>query len=112
MNSKELDMWKNGVDEHLQLVKQVVDERIALKTHMEEHLRGFFDGFVEIDFSQNLDVISLKWAYETSPIIKNDIIGNLGMDWEITTDYNDDAFKVVVIRIYPFGIPMEEDSGD
>lgn len=111
MNSKELDLWRNGVDEHLELVKQVVDERVALKTHIESHLRDFFDGFSEIDFSQKLDVITLKWDYKVSPIIKTDVIADLGMDWIITNGYNDDAFNVIVIEVYPFGIPAE-DEGD
>ena len=109
MNPQELEMWKKGVSEHLDLVDQVINERVSLKTLFKEHLKEFFD-FNEIDFSRNFDVITLKWEKDANPIIKSNI-SQLGMDWEITTGRDDSAFSVVEVIVYPFGIPME-DKGD
>lgn len=112
MNSKELEIWLDGVCEHTSQVKNLIDERREFKRIMEEHLRQFFDGFSEIDFSQKFDVIKLEWAYNHSPIIKNEKLAELGMDWEICSEMNCDAFHVVLIKVYPYGIPDRCDTGD
>lgn len=110
MNSEELEMWKDGVFEHCHYLETLVNDRKTLKGLIEEHLKQFFD-WDEIEYSKDFDVITMKWAHDAQPVIYNTKIGELGMDWIIKAEYDDLAYRIVVIEIYPFGLPVE-DVGD
>lgn len=103
-----LENWRKAVKEHETLKNSLSEDEKVLKEHLESHLRRFFDGFIEIDFSENFEKITLKWYKQNTPHISNEIIHELGMDWVITVGRDECAYSIVQIEVYPFG--LEEDS--
>lgn len=110
MNKEELRRWQDGVLEHCQNVQDMIRERNLLKEHFEEHLSNFFD-WNSIKYDKDFNKIELSWEYGHNPVIKQDI-GDLGMEWIIRADYDDKAFRIVVIEVYPFGLPEIEEEED
>jgi len=103
MNKEQFQEWQKGVKEHISHLNNTVEERKILKEILENHLKQFFN-FDEIEYDREFQKILLKWDRIANPVIRNDNIGNLGMDWIIRADYDDQAFRIVVIEIYPFGL--------
>ena len=111
MDKDTLEQWKDGVMEHTINVQQMIKERKLLKKHIEEHLSQFFK-WNDIDYSKDFDVITLKWDRDVNPVIKKEKIHELGIDWIIRAGYDDQAFRIVVIELYPFGLPKEGEIVD
>ena len=107
MNLEEFRTWQDGVCEHIRMLDQMVDDRKILKEIIEKHLKQFFD-YDDIEYDREFNKITLKWDKGTSPVIKNDMIADLHMDWIIRADYDDNAFRVVVVEVYPFGLDEGE----
>ena len=57
-----------------------------------------------IDFKTDLSEILIIYPREVNPIIKPEKIHKLGMDWIIEAGYDKDAYRIVVIKLYPFGV--------
>ena len=110
MNKEELRRWQDGVLEHCKNVQDMIRERNLLKKHFEEHLSNFFD-WHSIKYDKDFNKIELSWEFGHNPVIKQDI-GDLGMEWIIRADYDDKAFRIVVIEVYPFGLPEIEEEED
>ena len=107
MNTDELSSWRDGVNEHISMVDTLVNDRKILKNLIEEHLKQFFD-WDSIEYNKDFSEITMKWDKDCHPIIKHEKINELMMDWCISVGYDDNAFRIVVIEVYPFG--LEEDS--
>lgn len=99
----DLEKWKRGVEEHIEVVDQTLKDRKLLKESFEEHLSKVFD-WNEISYNRDFTVIKLYYEYGVSPIIRSDKVSELGMDWLIKSDYDCKANRVVVIEVYPWGI--------
>ena len=99
----DLEKWRTGVKEHIEVVDQTIKDRDLLKKAIEEHLSKVFE-WESIKYNRDFSVISLYWAYGESPVIRSDKVSELGMDWLIKADYDDSANRVVVIEVYPWGI--------
>lgn len=99
---EEIRVWRNDVMTHTRTVETIVHDRVILKSCIEEHLKQFFN-WDKIEYDRIFNKITLKWSKENNPIIRHDKIHELGMDWEIRTDYDDEAFGIVAIDVYPFG---------
>ena len=109
MEESELSAWREGVMEHINTVDTIVNDRKILKTHIKNHLLQFFD-FDEWRCNRDFSVITLVWDKDKNPVIRNDKIDELGMDWIIHVGYDAQAFKRVEVTVYPFGIVEEEDD--
>ena len=107
MDNQALDMWKEAVFVHTKQRNELVNDRKEIKSRLEAHLKQFFDydsiEYCDFDFNK----IKLKWKRNVSPVISENI-GDLGMPWIISTGYDDGAFSIVIIEVYPFG--MEENE--
>jgi hypothetical protein len=108
MDSDEFKQWQDAVLLHCQERDRIVNDRRELKSLFEAHLKQFFD-FDSIEFDKDFNVITLKWKKDVSPIIK-DNIGELGMEWVISSGYDDMAFGIVVVEVYPFGMEVLEEE--
>ena len=107
MNHDELDLWREAVFIHCKERDELVNDRREIKSRLEAHLKKFFsfDEIVYCDF--NFNKIELKFDKDVSPVIPQNI-GELGMEWIISTGYDNKAFSIIVIEIYPFGINENE----
>ena len=105
----EIENWKSSVNNHREYLNTIIEVRKTLKNQMEEHLKSVFD-YNSIEFSTDLSVITMSWLPYTSPIIYHDKICDLNMDWVIEADYDDRANRIVVIKVYPFGVTGEVDN--
>lgn len=105
MNTEEFKQWQDAVLMHCQERDRIVNDRIELKKVLEAHLQQFFK-YDSIDFDKDFNKITLKWSKEVSPVIKENI-KDLGMEWIISTGHDDMAFNIVVVEVYPFGVPEE-----
>ena len=103
MDSDELRQWQDAVMVHCQERDRIVNDRIELKKVLEAHLKQFFK-YDSIHFDKDFNKITLKWAKEVSPVIRSNI-KELGMEWIISTGHDDMAFNIVVVEVYPFGVP-------
>ena len=99
----ELETWKKAVNEHIDMLNSLVDDRKSLKKSIEEHLKSCFE-WDDIEYNRDFSVITLKWDKDTSPVIYHDKISELGMDWSIHADYDENAFKIIVVEVYPWGV--------
>ena len=108
MNADRLDTWKDSVREHSRMMATLVNDSLVIKKLMIDYLKQYFD-FDEIQFSNDFTRISLKWSYEHEPFINPEELSCLGMEFIITHDYSETLGHGVVIEVYPFGLPMEED---
>ena len=109
MNSEQLADWRIDVGHHLETLEMMINDRKILKNLMEEHLKSVFH-YDDIEYNRDFSVITLKWEKHTNPIINHDAIRDFGMDWEISTGYDDRAFSIVVVKVYPFGVTGEDDN--
>lgn len=107
MTPDDLQQWKNNVNTHIDYLNCIVDARKSLKKTIEDHLRVCFN-WDDIEYNRDFSVITLKWDKENNPIIRAENISELSMDWIIRADYDDSAFRIVVIEIYPWG--LKEDT--
>lgn len=103
-----MDKWKLAVEDHIAHLDQLIVDRGILKDEIEKHLAQFFD-WEEIECNRDFSVITLKWAYGESPVIKADKISDLNMDWIISADYDDKANRIVLIEVYPWGVKEREE---
>ena len=108
MDSDEFKQWQDAVLLHCQERDRIVNDRRELKSLFEAHLKQFFD-YDSIEFDKDFNVITLKWDTDTIPIITKNI-GNLNMEWSISTGHDDLAFSIVVVEVYPFGIEVLEEE--
>lgn len=106
MNSEELEMWKESVFEHTHMMETLVNDRVAIKELMSNHLKQYFE-YDEIKFDDLFNKITLKWEYMNDPIIIPDKLIGLGMDFIISHDYSESLGYGVIIELYPFGLPEE-----
>ena len=105
MNPEEFKQWQDAVCIHCKERDRIVDDRRELKSLLETHLREFFN-YDSIEFDKDFNKITLKWEKGVNPIIRENI-GELGMQWILSTGHDDQAFNIVVVEVYPFGIPEE-----
>ena len=109
MNRDELELWREAVFVHSKQRDDLVNDRKEIKSRLEAHLKQFFS-FDEIEYCDfDFNKIELKFKRDVSPVIPKNI-GELNMDWIISTGYDDKAFSIVVIEIYPFSIIEENES--
>lgn len=104
MNIEELVAWKSGVSEHMDALDILLNDRKILKKHIEDHLKSCFQ-WDTIEYNRDFSEITLKWDAGHSPIIFHENIVNLNMDWEINAGYDGGANRIVIITVYPFGVP-------
>lgn len=104
-----LEEWRIDVGHHLETLDMLINDRKILKNLIEEHLKSCFD-WNDIEYNKDFSVITLKWERKVNPIIHHDKISELGLDWEIATDYDDGAFPIIVVKVYPFGVIGEVDN--
>lgn len=103
MNPEEIQHWKEDVNHHLETLEMMVNDRKTLKNLIEAHLKLCFN-WDNIEYNKDFSVITLKWKRNVNPIIKAENIKKLLFDWEISADYDDEAFKIVVVKVYPWGV--------
>lgn len=106
VNLEELEYWKEGVFDYSKNLKNVVEDRAKLKDLLEEHLSQFFS-WDKIFFDREFNRIRLYYKKDVGAVIKSDKMSELGMDWIVQPDYDDKAFKIIRIDVYPFGLPEE-----
>lgn len=106
MNKEELRAWQDGVMEHCRMVNTVMDDRMALKKLIEEHLSQFFD-WDDIEYGKDFNTITLAWKYGTDPIIKIKNLMNLEMDFIISHGFTKELGDGARVILYPFGLPKE-----
>ena len=109
MNSDDLELWKESVFEHTRVLDALANDRISIKDLMKDHLKQFF-GFDEIEFVDNFNKILLKYGFEHYPIINPDELTGLGMPFIINHDYSEELGHGIVIEVYPFGFPVEDED--
>ena len=83
MSPEDLEMWKESVFEYTRMVETLVDDRVAIKDLISNHLKQFFD-YDEISFDDLFNRIILKWSYGNDPVIKVDELDGLNMDFIIS----------------------------
>lgn len=101
-----LNSWKNDCEDHISALDTIINDRRILKKMMMDHLAQFFT-WQKIEFSRNFDKITLSYSANTGAVIKPDIHANLGMDYIVSPEYDDRANRIIVIELYPFGLPEE-----
>lgn len=104
MNNEELKRWKEGVIKHMSSVQTIIDDRSFLKQMFETHLKSFFD-YDEIEYNRDFTEITLKWNPDHNPSINHRNIADLGMDWSISSNFDEDELRTIGVEIilYPFG---------
>lgn len=100
MDEAQMDMWKSGVSDFHRKVDEIIDDRKKLKELIKEHISQFFE-FKDFRCDSVFDVISIKLPNEDLVLPKN--IGDIGMDWTISTGYDEKANPIIIINFYPFG---------
>ena len=68
-----------------------------------EHLRLFFDGFEEVEFSKNFKQVVLKWRWQDDIGINKDTIGDFKMDWILRSGDSSDGGANINVIVYPWG---------
>ena len=106
VNLKELEYWKEGVFEYSKNLQNIVEDRGKLIEILTEHLSQFFS-WDSIEFDRDFNRISLYYKKDVGAVIKSNKMSDLGMDWIVQPDYDDKAFKIIRIDVYPFGLPEE-----
>ena len=109
MNHEELELWKESVFEHTRMMETLVDDRVAIKELISNHLKQFFE-YDEIKFDDLFNKIILKWDYRNNPVINPDDLIGLGMEFIISHDYSETLGHGVIIELYPFGLPKVEED--
>lgn len=101
MDKNEFLTWVGAVEEHINCLDRIIEDRKLLKKMIVNHLEQFFK-WSDIDFNRDFSVITLT-VYEDM-IVNPENLSDLMMHWEIQSyDYN--CFRIVV---YPFGVPNDE----
>ena len=97
MNPSELELWKRGVEEHNNVLQNLIDDRRKLKELMVEHSKAIFEEWDNIEFSQDLETVTVgfKAGYE----LDNKTLSGIGMEWDVIIT---DKFTQG-IKVYPFG---------
>ena len=103
MNSNQIEIWKQATEEHCHHLKNLIREDKEIKEMFEEHLAMFFEGFVEVEFSEEFHKATMKWDWKDAPIINTGTIGDFGMDWEISKHFSDEHGGGICIIVYPWG---------
>ena len=106
VNLKELEYWKEGVFEYSKNLQNIVEDRGKLIELLTEHLSQFFS-WDSIEFDRDFNRIKLYYKKGVGAVIKSNKMSDLGMDWIVQPDYDDKAFKIIRIDVYPFGLPEE-----
>ena len=106
MNLEELEFWKEGVFEYSKNLENVVEDRKKLKELLVEHLSKFFT-WNDIEFDRDFNKVTLLYKTGVGAVINSDNMSNLGMDWMVMSGYDDRANRIIVIEVYPFGLPEE-----
>lgn len=106
VNSDELKLWQEGVFEYSETLKNLVEGRRKLIELLTEHLSQFF-AWDSIEFDREFNKITLYYERDVGAVIKSDKMSDLGMDWIVRPDFDDKAFRIIKIEIYPFGLPVE-----
>ena len=106
MNTEELRGWQDCVLIHTENLKNVRQEREKLKEVIIEHLSQFFT-WSEIEFKDDFNKITLYYSHGVDAVIKGNI-SELGMEWIVSSSHDRLANNIVVIEIYPFGLPEED----
>ena len=109
MNHEELELWKESVFEHTRMMETLVNDRVAIKVLISNHLKQFFE-YDEIKFDDLFNKIILKWDYRNNPVINPDDLIGLGMEFIISHDYSETLGHGVIIELYPFGLPKVEED--
>ena len=104
MNFEDLKTWKSGVEELLKELDRLVDTRNQFIELMKSHIDQCFQGYKTIEFKNDLSEITITYEQGHNPIIRPEHIHKLGMDWLIEAGFDDKAFRIVVIKLYPFGL--------
>lgn len=103
MDKSEIGLWNQAVVENIGSRESVKFDRTVLEKKMEAYLKKFFD-FDGIDFSENLDVVTLRWDYGHHPTFyADDKIVDLGMKWKISHRFSENHGDGVIIIVYPRG---------
>lgn len=100
MNEAQMDMWKSGVSDFHRKVDEIIDDRKKLKELIKEHLSQFFE-FDDFECDSVFEVIQITLPNVDLVLPKN--IGDIGMDWTISTGYDKKANPTIIINFYPFG---------
>lgn len=106
MNKLSVDAWKSGVNDYVEALDTIHNDEQILKDSFEKHIREFFD-FDTIEYNKKFTKITLRWKRDHHPVIRHTTIHRLGMDWIISADYDDKAFRIVKVELYPFELPKE-----
>lgn len=106
MNREELRAWQDGVFEHCQMVRTLMNDRNTLKKLIEEHLSQFFE-WDDIEYDKDFNTITLAWKYGSDPIIRIEKLKNLGIDFIISHGFTKDLGDGARVILYPFGLPKE-----
>ena len=100
MNQSEFLSWVDCVQSHMDLVDEMVEDRVSLKEKLENHLSQFFD-FEEIEFNRDFSKVTL-WI--DGMFVDCEELSGLLMPWRIESTY-DEGIEVI---IYPLGVPNED----
>jgi hypothetical protein len=106
MDKNDFLTWVGAVEEHMNCLDRIIEDRLLLKKMIQDHLKQFFN-WDEIEFNRDFSEITLVvHSLDASDgfIIDPEKIGELMMHWAIEP-YGDYSFKVIV---YPFGVPNDE----
>lgn len=98
-----VELWKEDVMTHRKTVATVLNDRKMLKKSMENYLHEYFN-YDLIKFSTDLNEITLLWSYDNEPVINPTKLVDLGMDFVISSEYDDELGMSASIKIYPFGV--------
>ena len=104
MNFEDLKVWRDGVCHLLDELDKLVDTRNDFISLMKEHIDQCFSGYRSVGFKTDLTEITINYPKNVNPVIKPETIHKLGMDWIIKAGYDDEAYRIVVIKLYPFGV--------
>lgn len=105
MDKDEYQTWMGAVQEHMNSLDRVIEDRVLLKKILENHIEQFFD-WDEIEYNRDFTEVILTINTSDPVTIDSEKIKELMMEWSIDPcDYN--SFKIIV---YPFGVPKEEDE--
>ena len=101
MNESEYLSWVDCVQSHMDLLDELVEDRISLKKKLKNHLSQFFN-FEEIEVSRDFSKVTF-WVEDM--FIDCEKLSGLLMPWRIEAYYDEDKTQVIV---YPFGVPNED----
>ena len=93
-------LWKKAVLENSNQLELGFKDRASLKSIIKEYLSQFFD-YDSIEFEEDWSIL-MKWGYGNDALIDLSKISELGMDFSISTVFEDDLGQCIVIKISPF----------